>query len=64
VLASVDERGYEGGTMGPDHPLAWCHENCGGRSFYTSLGHAEAAYADPAFRAHLAGGLRWAARLD
>lgn len=64
VLASVDERGYEGGAMGPDHPLAWCHENCGGRSFYTSLGHAEAAYADPAFRAHLAGGLRWAARLD
>jgi len=64
VLASVDERGYEGGTMGPDHPLAWCHENCGGRSFYTSLGHAEAAYADPHFRAHLAGALRWAARLD
>lgn len=64
VLASVDERGYQGGTMGPDHPLAWCHENCGGRSFYTSLGHADAAYADPAFRAHLAGALAWAARLD
>lgn len=64
VLASVDERGYEGGTMGPDHPLSWCHENCGGRSFYTSLGHADAAYADPEFRAHLAGALAWAARLD
>jgi type 1 glutamine amidotransferase len=50
--------------MGPDHPLAWCHENCGGRSFYTSLGHAGAAYADPHFRSHLAGALRWAARLD
>ncbi len=64
VLASVDERCYEGGTMGPDHPLAWCHENCGGRSFYTALGHDTAAYADPAFRAHLAGALGWAARLD
>ena len=50
--------------MGPDHPLIWCHENCGGRAFYTSLGHADAAYADPRFRAHLAGALTWTARLD
>lgn len=64
VLASIDERCYEGGTMGPDHPLVWCHENCGGRAFYTSLGHAEAAYADPRFRAHLEGALTWTARLD
>lgn len=64
VLASVDERRYEGGAMGADHPLVWCHENCGGRAFYTSLGHADAAYADPWFRAHLEGALTWAARLD
>jgi len=64
VLASVDERGYEGGSMGPDHPVAWCHENCGGRSFYTALGHDAAAYADRDFRAQLAGALTWAARLD
>jgi type 1 glutamine amidotransferase len=64
VLASVDERTYEDGRMGIDHPLIWCHENCGGRSFYTSLGHADEAYADAAFRAHLAGALTWAARLD
>ncbi|MBS2963132.1 ThuA domain-containing protein [Actinocrinis puniceicyclus] len=64
VLASIDERCYQGGTMGPDHPLAWCHENCGGRSFFTALGHDEAAYADAGFRAHLAGALAWAARLD
>jgi type 1 glutamine amidotransferase len=64
VLASIDERCYEDGTMGADHPLAWCHENCGGRAFYTALGHDEAAYADPAFRAHLEGALTWAARLD
>ena len=64
MLASIDERCYEDGTMGPDHPLVWCHENCGGRAFYTALGHDESAYADPGFRAHLEGALTWAARLD
>jgi type 1 glutamine amidotransferase len=64
MLASIDERCYQDGTMGPDHPLVWCHENCGGRAFYTALGHDESAYADPAFRAHLEGALTWAARLD
>jgi type 1 glutamine amidotransferase len=64
VLASVDERTYSDGRMGADHPLIWCHENCGGRSFYTSLGHSSEAYGDPAFRGHLAGALTWTARLD
>ncbi len=61
VLATIDESGYEGGGMGPDHPLVWCREVGGGRSFYTSLGHTDEAYGDPAFRDHLLGGLRWAA---
>ncbi|MFJ6609696.1 ThuA domain-containing protein [Streptomyces sp. NPDC091289] len=61
VLASIDETGYEGGGMGPDHPLVWCKESGAGRSFYTSLGHAEEAYSAPAFRRHLLGGLRWTA---
>ncbi|MEU5822058.1 ThuA domain-containing protein [Streptomyces sp. NPDC047803] len=61
ILASIDETGYEGGGMGADHPLVWCRESGAGRSFYTSLGHAESAYEDPAFRAHLLGGLRWTA---
>ncbi|GAA2985319.1 hypothetical protein JCM13580A_03060 [Streptomyces drozdowiczii] len=61
VLASIDETGYEGGGMGADHPLVWCRESGAGRSFYTSLGHAESAYEDPVFRAHLLGGLRWTA---
>ncbi len=30
VLATVDERGYRGGRMGADHPIAWCHEDLGG----------------------------------
>ncbi|MFG1806721.1 ThuA domain-containing protein [Streptomyces sp. NPDC049040] len=61
VLASVDERNYEGGTMGADHPLAWCRPVGAGRSLYTALGHAESAYADPDFRAHLRGALLWCA---
>ncbi|MFJ9025990.1 ThuA domain-containing protein [Streptomyces sp. NPDC102259] len=61
VLATVDEADYEGGGMGVDHPLVWSKEFGGGRSFYTALGHADAAYTDPAFRGHLLGGLRWAA---
>ncbi|MEU3053704.1 ThuA domain-containing protein [Streptomyces griseus] len=61
VLATVDESGYEGGGMGADHPLVWCKGAGAGRAFYTSLGHADAAFRDPAFRGHLLGGLRWAA---
>ena len=59
VLLSVDEATYQGGTMGADHPLSWCHEYGGGRSFYTALGHAEETYQDPEFLAHLLGALRW-----
>ncbi|MET7680714.1 ThuA domain-containing protein [Streptomyces sp. NPDC005423] len=62
VLLSADESSYEGGRMGDDHPLAWCHEKAAGRVFYTALGHAAEAYADPDFRAHLLGGITWAAR--
>jgi type 1 glutamine amidotransferase len=59
VLLTVDEATYQGGTMGADHPLAWCHEYGGGRSFYTALGHAEETYQVPEFLTHLLGALRW-----
>jgi glucose/arabinose dehydrogenase/type 1 glutamine amidotransferase/PKD repeat protein len=61
VLASYDTRSYTGHTMGPDHPVSWCQDFEGGRSWYTGLGHDPAAYAEPAFRAHLLGGIQWAA---
>ncbi|MES5818696.1 ThuA domain-containing protein [Streptomyces sp. RG80] len=64
VLASADESTYDGGGMGDDHPLVWCREQGAGRVFYTALGHASEAYEDPDFRAHLLGGIRWAARLE
>jgi type 1 glutamine amidotransferase len=59
VLLTVDETSYEGGTMGADHPIAWCHERLGGRSFYTALGHTDESFAEPAFLAHLRGALAW-----
>jgi type 1 glutamine amidotransferase len=60
VLASMIESSYSGGTMG-DHPIAWCHPQASGRAFYTGLGHTQASYAEAAFRAHLLGGIRYAA---
>lgn len=64
VVATVDERLYEGGTMGDDHPIAWCHARFGGRAWYTGLGHDRALYADPVFRAHLRRGLRYVTGLS
>ncbi|MDG4796286.1 ThuA domain-containing protein [Micromonospora sp. WMMD1082] len=61
VLATLDESTYSGGVMGADHPIAWCKTYSGGRSFYTGGGHTQASYAEPAFRAHLLGGIRYAA---
>jgi type 1 glutamine amidotransferase len=60
VLASLDESSYSGGSMNGDHPIAWCQEYEGGRAFSTGLGHTKESYAEPAFREHLAGGIRWA----
>jgi type 1 glutamine amidotransferase len=60
VLLTVDETSYAGGQMGADHPIAWAHAYDGGRAFYTAGGHTEASYAEPSFRAHLLGGLRYA----
>jgi type 1 glutamine amidotransferase len=60
VLITANESSYDGGTMGADHPLVWCQPFRGGRSFYTAMGHRIESYDEPAFRAHLLGGLRYA----
>jgi len=61
VLATLDESTYSGGTMGPDHPIAWCHRFKGGRAWYTAGGHTSESYSEPDFRRHLLGGILWAA---
>ncbi|KAI2463394.1 glycosyl hydrolase [Annulohypoxylon bovei var. microspora] len=62
VLLSIDEKTYDGGKLGEDHPLAWCRDFGDGRSFYTSLGHFDEAYADQKFMGHILNGILWAAR--
>ena len=64
VLATVDETTYSGGSMGADHPIAWCQEFAGGRAFYTAGGHTRESWAEPLFLAHVAGGIRWAAGIE
>jgi type 1 glutamine amidotransferase len=64
VLATLDEGTYSGGSMGADHPIAWCQEIAGGRAIYTAGGHTRESYTEPLFVAHLAGAVRWAAGLE
>jgi cytochrome c len=59
VLLSLEESSYEGGTMGADHPIAWTRELGESRVFYSALGHTAESYTEPAFLAHLAGGIAW-----
>ncbi|HEY6909929.1 MAG TPA: ThuA domain-containing protein [Myxococcales bacterium] len=61
VLLSIDEATYQGGGMGSDHPMAWCHLFEGGRSAYTALGHTAESWSEPLFLEHVRGALRWAA---
>ncbi|UNI13950.1 hypothetical protein JDV02_000637 [Purpureocillium takamizusanense] len=62
VLLSVEETSYQGGTLGDDHPLSWCHEFEGGRVFHTALGHFDAAYKDTMFMGQVLNGILWTAR--
>ena len=61
VLATLDEQSFNGGTMGADHPIAWCKLYEGGRSWYTASGHTPETYNEPSFRQHLLGGIQYAA---
>ncbi|MHA4811686.1 ThuA domain-containing protein [Flavitalea flava] len=60
VLLAIDEKSYEGGTNGDNHPMAWFHEYDGGRAWYTELGHTEESYTEPNYLKHLLGGIEYA----
>jgi type 1 glutamine amidotransferase len=70
VLLSLDTEksditGFPDVVKGGDYPQAWTREYGKGRSFYTSLGHRDDIWSnDPVFRAHIAGGIRWALGLE
>lgn len=40
-------------------PLCWCITEGAGRVFYTALGHFPAAWENPVYLRHVAGGLSW-----
>jgi type 1 glutamine amidotransferase len=61
VLAEVDESTYQGGRMGPHHPIVWAHAVDAGRSIYIAMGHTEESYSEELFRSLLLGALRYAA---
>ena len=61
VLATVDEGTYTGGTMGFDHPIAWCQDFRSGRVWYTGRGGTSDTFSSDSFREHLLGGIEWAA---
>ena len=60
VLATLDEKSYNGGKNGENHPIAWYHEVDGGRSFYTAGGHTNESYSEPLFLQHILGGIQYA----
>lgn len=63
VLITLDESTYNPGfgAMGADHPLAWCHNFEGGRSWYEGAGHTDASWSDPLFLEHILAGIQWTA---
>ena len=57
VLMDVDDATYTGSAMGADHPVTWCQDFDGGRSFYTAMGHTALSYSEPFFLHLLLGGI-------
>lgn len=70
VLLRVDESTYEpvrnyfksrgGKAMGKDHPIAWLHENDGGRFFYTEFGHDVRSLNTKFGKQHVVEAIKWA----
>lgn len=59
VLIKIDERSYNGGTNGDNHPMAWYHEYDGGRAFYTNMGHTNETFSEAFYLRHLWGGIHY-----
>lgn len=61
TVAQVEEWSYDPGpgANGAFHPVSWCRDYDGGRSFYTVMGRTEASYSEDAFRSHILGAMQW-----
>ena len=58
--ALADAAGDGTTTGGTDHPISWCRDVRGGRSFFTGMGRTADGYGETNFRSHLLGALQWA----
>jgi cytochrome c len=58
VLGKLDEKTYEGGKNGDNHPFIWYHDFDGGKAFYTGAGHTDESYSDAMFLQHILGGIK------
>lgn len=61
TVAFVRETSYTPGTgaNGVYHPISWCRDYDGGRSFYTGMGRTAASFGERSFRDHLLGAIEW-----
>ncbi|WP_245737011.1 ThuA domain-containing protein [Micromonospora pattaloongensis] len=62
TVAQVGEHTYNAGQAGNGafHPISWCRDYDGGRSFYTGMGRTEESYTgDTRFLGHLLGAIQW-----
>lgn len=59
VLVKIDEKTYQGGKNGDNHPISWYQDFDGGRSFYTAMGHTDQTFSEPLFLDHIWAGLNY-----
>jgi cytochrome c len=59
VLIKIDEKTYQGGKNGDNHPMSWYHDFDGGRAFYTAMGHTDETFSEPLFLNHVWAGLHY-----
>ncbi|WP_239075408.1 ThuA domain-containing protein [Planosporangium flavigriseum] len=62
TIAQVEENTYNSGQSGNGafHPVSWCRDYDGGRSFYTGMGRTTDSYTkDTQFLGHLLGAIGW-----
>ena len=61
VLLVIETEGLDGnGYQRPPYPATWVRPHGKGRVFYTSMGHREDVWTNPAFQSVTVGGMRWA----
>lgn len=67
VLMSLDNSSVDlakGNREDNDYATAWCHPYGKGRVMYTALGHPDELWAQPWFREHILGCIKWAAGVE